>query len=125
MGKPRVPPLPHYIFMRSRDDFNDIFVITHSGTPGALTLLVTNQNMPVTLERVLYGPYDGPYIENGRVRLFVDNGALDGEFVIPPSPIHNQQRVLSRRANERSFLELSAPASWKPGTQLTKTEISI
>lgn len=121
MGKPRVPPLPQFIIMQDRSTA-DFYVLTHTGVAPALTL-EPSLALPTKPDKVYYGPYDGPYL-NGNVRLYLSGGVLSAEFAQGPG-LNYQQRVVSRRGNERDFVEITAPAEWQEGDPLTYTVISV
>jgi hypothetical protein len=121
-GRPRIPPLPQNIVMEDRVTGTQYF-LTHTGSLGSLVFEVST-TIPTKPDTLFYGPHDGPYLP-GNVRLFVQNGALDGEpVVLPDLPVSNH-RVLTRRANERFGLEVTLPDSWEQGDPFTYTEVEF
>lgn len=120
LGRPRVPPLPQNIVMEDRDTGQEWF-LTHTGTSPALTVELS-ADLPAQPDVVRYGPYKGPYLSNGQVRLYVASGVLAGEY--GDGLQHYNQRVLTRRALERSFLEITAEDGWMPGDALTYTLVT-
>lgn len=120
--RPRVPPLPQNIVMQDRVTGTRYF-LTHLGSPGSLTFTLST-TLPTRPDTIRYGPHDGPYLP-GNVRLFIQNGALDGEpVVLPDLPISNQ-RVLTRRGNDRFGLDITVPLGWQQGQPFTYTEVEF
>lgn len=120
LGRPRVPPLPQNIVIEDRVTGQEWF-LSHTGTVPALTAELS-ATLPVQPDVVRYGPYKGPYLDNGQVRLYVASGVLSGEF--GDGNPHYNQRVLTRRALERTFLEITAADGWKPGDAFTYTLVT-
>lgn len=121
LGRPRVPPLPQNIVMTDRVSGQEWF-LTHTGTAPSLTAELS-ASLPSQPDTVVYGPYKGPYLNGGLIRLYVASGVLLAEYSLDQAVIYNQ-RVLTRRALERTFLELSAPDGWAPGDPLTETLVT-
>lgn len=121
-GQIQIPPLPQFIVMIDRADQHTPNLLTHLGTPGSLVFVV-GFDIPSTSEKVTYGPFAGPYL-NGNIRLFVSADTLQGEIVTDGSGVFNQ-RILTRRGNETTMLEISAPLTWKPGDPFIFTEITL
>lgn len=119
-GQIQIPPLPQFIVMT--EEGGTQFVLTHTGNPGSLVFSGSG-TIPSTPDKVIYGPYAGPYL-NGNIRLVLSGGILQGIIVTDGSGVFNQ-RVLTRRGNETTMLEISAPPTWKPGDPFVFTEITL
>lgn len=119
MGRPRVPPLPLNILIQDRVT-GTFYHLTHTGTPGSLSVSLS-ATLPAAPDKVIFGPFEGPYV-SGRARLYVSSGALQSELA--PEDLR-QLRVLTRRGNERTFLEITVPGNWKTGDPLTFTQVEV
>lgn len=121
MGPARIPPLPQYLVMRDRADGTD-YLLTHTGEVGNLEFALSAV-LPTSPDVIFHGPHDGPYLA-GTVRLYLDGGSLHGERVDRAWSIAGP-RVLTRRDNERAFLEIGLPDTWHIGDDFTFTEILV
>jgi hypothetical protein len=123
MGRVRIPPLPQNIVMTER--FTGIkYFLTHTGSAGSLALNLST-SIPITPDTTVYGPYDGPYV-TGDVRLYIQSATLQAEPIAPGSiTAYGSQRVLTRRSNERRFLQISVADNWVPGDSFIYTEIQV
>lgn len=122
LGRVRIPPLPAFIVMTARDSGTQ-YLLSHTGAVGSLFLHLST-TIPTTPDVHFYGPNDGPYVNNGRVRLFIEGDVLQGELVARPDwPVSNE-RVLTRSGLGRTFLEVYADDSWMPGDPLNLVEVT-
>lgn len=100
MGGNRIPPLPVHIIMTDRATGTH-YALSHTGIPGSLTLELTTPDAKWT-DIAEFGPQDGPYL--GDWCLFIENGILSAQQTTQPQ---NSLRVFTRKAFERSFLEIT------------------
>lgn len=121
MGRPRIP-LPGYVVMTDRSTGIDYF-LGQEGDPGSMAVSLEHWDGTIRQPFHDYGPDGGPYLNSGRVKLYIDEQTLlaqdaDGTISDP--------RVFTRDgAFGRHVLEITAPANWKPGDPLTYTERDV
>lgn len=99
LGRYRTPPMPNRIAMVDRT-LATVGVLSHTGTPGALTIDIVPVNTRWT-DVTTYGPYDGPYFEE--YRLYLDNGVLAAEYALG----YGSQTILTRRNFETTVLKVT------------------
>lgn len=121
MGRPRLP-LPPYVVMTDRSTGVDYY-LSQEGDPGSMAVSLEHWDGTIRQPFHDYGPDGGPYLNDGRVKLYIDEQTLlatsaDGSISDP--------RVFTRDAAfGRHLLELTAPADWEPGDPLIYTETDV
>jgi hypothetical protein len=111
-GPIQIPPLPPRIVMTDRGT-GELLWLTYIGTDPEFAVILTDEwtNGP---DITFYDEFDGPYLGNGRARLYAENGALDAEDVLD-YPYINQAPVYIRRDNNPPFLRIEVPPGWDAG----------
>lgn len=113
-GKSRIPVLPTRSYLTDRED-GALWLLSHDSTEGYVSINDAVLSRLETLNRTVFGAFDGPYVvsQTGEIaRLLVRDGYLGFEFVVePPVTSQSNQRVLTRRANERHYIEVREPAA--------------
>lgn len=120
IGRIRIPPLPQYIVMTDRAD-GTRWLLTYNlseGPDGDGRISITDM-LPSTPDVLLFGPYDGPYLDGtdqqGRpiIRLLIRSGRLGYEQVMIQgiTSIANV-RILTRLGLSHIFREIIIPSSW-------------
>lgn len=135
MGQIVIPPQPTYIIMTDRED-GTLWHLTHNttvfSTDGNGYISITD-SIPTTPDKFVYGPYDGPYVqernnlqEHTIVRLLIRNGFLGYEMFeqVPVQSIDTKSVITRRTANiHRQILR---PTFWiKRGDTLSWTTETI
>lgn len=70
-----------------------------------------------------YGLDGGPYLNNGAIKLYVDNQTL---LAIPSTDLINDPRLFTRdTAYARHLLEITAPSTWQLGDPLVFVERDV
>lgn len=123
LGRIRIPPLPPYIIMTDRDTGTLWLLswnLTTASQDGKGYVSITDV-IPSTPDKLVYGPYDGPYVQEQNaaqgspvIRLLIRGSRLGYEMVSTQSlaSIDNQP-VLTRQGLVFSFREIIVPATWK------------
>lgn len=114
MGKPRIPPLPQAILMWDRS-LAQYMLVSHTGEGLNLSFFADPAGYNGT-DKLAYGPYDGPYLPDGW-RLYLEEGALLGEAYTRDGAGRefSSPRVLTRRGNETTLVEIVAKSVEVPG----------
>lgn len=120
MGRP-ARPLPGYVVMTDRATGVDYF-LGQEGSSGSMSVLLEHWDGTIRQPFHDYGLDGGPYLDQGRVKLYIEDETLlaetgDGTISDP--------RIFTRDAFVRHIIELSAPAGWVPGDPLVYTEIDV
>ena len=112
LGRPRVPPLPLASILTDRATGSE-YVLSHSGTPGSLTLFLDPNPWPRP-DYVVYGEDDGPYA-NG-YRLYIEDATLKAE---PASGFYSPD-TFTRKSFDRTFLKIGVTSG-----NITTTEVTV
>lgn len=121
MGRPRLP-LPGYVVMTDRSTGVDYY-LGQEGSPGSMAVSLEHWDGTIRQPFHDYGPDGGPYLNSGRVKLFIDEETLIAEAA---DGTISDPRIFTRDgAFGRHVLELSAPDDWQTGDPLVYTESDV
>lgn len=118
MGGITIPPMPQYTVMTDRNDETTLWLLsftTNQPSPDNNGFITLNSTIPDSLDKVVYGPWDGPILDgNPAVQLLVRNGHLGYEFDILPVGLtsKNQARIIARRPLSQLLREIIIPSDW-------------
>jgi hypothetical protein len=98
------------------------YYLSQEGSPGSMSVLLEHWDGSIRQPFHDYGLDGGPYLAQGKVKLFIDEETLlaeaaDGSISDP--------RIFTRDAFNRHLLELSAGDDWNPGDPLVFTEVDV
>lgn len=121
MGRPRLP-LPPYVVMTDRSTGIDYF-LGQEGSPGSMAVSLEHWDGTIRQPFHDYGPDGGPYLNGGKVKLYIDEATLHA--VVGTAAISDPRVFTRDDAFGRRLLEITAPINWKLGDPLTYTETDV
>lgn len=120
MGRPRIP-LPGYIVMMDRSTGIDYY-LGQEGGPGSMAVSLEHWDGSIRQPFHDYGPDGGPYLNGGKVKLYIDEETL---HATASDTGISDPRLFTRQAFERRLIEITAADDWQNGDPLTYTETEV
>lgn len=122
LGPVQVPPRPRYIIMTDRADGTK-WLLTHNlvDGPDADGRIALSNTLPTTPDKVVYGAYEGPYVQESTheqgspvLRLLVREGHLGYEEIgsVETRSIDNAPAI-TRQLTGSVLREVIVPTAWR------------
>lgn len=121
MGRPRFP-LPGYVVMTDRSTGVEYY-LGQEGDEGSMAVSLEHWDGSIRQPFHDYGPDGGPYLNGGKVKLFIDEETLETEAA--DSGISDPRIFTRDEAFGRRLIEITASEGWVAGDPLTYTETDV